>query len=770
MQCKWLDLLLIVFFLLPASHSLAQNYVFARLDGIPVNSSGWNLQGSATVGNITDNNNSEVIVCPARPSTSGAVFYNQPINLAICNKWKAEFDFRIFDGSAADGIAFCFLESPPSGFVSGAGLGIPSSANGLKICFDTYYNNCTGSSNNSMPKIEIRWGVGYNECWSQPTLENTNGSLSFIRSNSYNRALIEYNNGNIRVSVNGNLLLTGFQTFNFTGYLGFTASTGASNDNHSIRNVIIYTEMPPSEAGGLNGELVTCAGQGVSIGTTTSPGYSYNWMPATGLNNSKIAEPEVSVNNTTDTIQTLVYKVQTSFTSNPGCFSTDSIVITVRPKPKVNFIRPGICLNDARAQFTDSSFTKDAASLPFTYQWFFDDPAANLGNPNTSALKNPSHVYSAAAVYQVKSKVTSAAGCIDSLTLSFTVNGSIPVADFSISSMRNFCSNEKIQLLDQSIVNFGNLTKVEIFWNWSNDPSNSSTDQQAFIGKTYQVSYPTFSLPATKNIILRYEVSSGITCKSSLIKTFTLVSTPSVSFLPVAPLCDNATPLTIIEATEINGAAGTGTFSGNQVTPSGLFAPVAAGTYPIQFLFVNNQGCRDSASQTITVLTAPRVNAGIDLLVPEGKAVMLAATATGGRNLQFDWKPAFYLNNSSLPQPVCTPLKDIIYRLTVGNAEGCQATDSVAIKVLLQPRVPNVFSPNGDGVYDTWQIQYLNDYPNCRILVYTRAGQLIYQSVGYGTPWNGTWKGQPLPIGTYYYLIQPGLGTDVISGTVTLIR
>lgn len=769
MQFKWKCSLLVLLTLLNASPSLAQNYVFAQLDGIPVNTAGWNLQGSATVGNITGNNNSEVILCPARPSTSGAVFYNQPINLTICNKWKAEFDFRMFDGSSADGIAFCFLEVPPTGFVVGAGLGIPSSANGLKICFDTY-NNCTSPTNSRVPKVEIRWGTGYNECWSQPTLENTDGSLSFIRSNNYNRALIEYDNGNIRVSVNGNLLLTGFQTFNFTGYLGFTASTGGSNDNHSIKNVIIYTDMPPSEAGGVNGELVTCAGQGVSIGTTTTSGYSYNWMPATGLSNSTIANPQVSTDINSDTVQSLVYKVQTSFTANPGCFSTDSIVITVRPRPKVNFIRPGICLNDALAQFNDSSYTKDAASLPFTHQWFFDDPAASPANPNTSTLKNPSHVYSAAAVYQVKNKVTSAAGCVDSLTLPFTVNGSIPLADFSISSDRNFCSNEKINVLDQSTVNFGNLTKAEIFWDWINDPANSSTDLQPFIGKAYKVNYPKFSSPAVKTITLRYEVSSGVTCKSSLMKTFTLVSSPSVSFTPVAPLCDNAAPITLVEASENSGATGTGTFSGNQVTPSGLFTPAVAGTFDVQYLFVNTQGCRDSASQTITIHTAPRVNAGVDQLVPEGRTVVLAATATGGSNLQFEWTPALYLNNALSSQPSCTPLQDISYGLIVSNAEGCEAVDSMDIKVLFQPRVPNVFSPNGDGIYDTWQIQYLNDYPNCRIQIYTRAGQLVYQSVGYGTPWNGTWKGQPLPIGTYYYIIQPGLGLEVIRGSVSIIR
>ena len=185
----------------------AQNYVFAQLKGAPVNIGGWNLQGAATVANVTSADNSEILVCPLN-GASGAVFFNQPINLSLCNKWKAEFDFRMSGGTGADGLAFCFLDVPPNGFVSGGGLGIPSTANGLKVCFDTW-NNCTpfnpSTVHLNMPKIEIRWGAGYDECASQPTKDNSDGSISFINSTAYNHASITYANGNISVYVNDSL-------------------------------------------------------------------------------------------------------------------------------------------------------------------------------------------------------------------------------------------------------------------------------------------------------------------------------------------------------------------------------------------------------------------------------------------------------------------------------------------------------------------------------------------------------------------------------------
>ena len=766
-QKKWIGFIVVWSFFI-SGRANAQNYIFAQLNGAPINTSGWNLQGSAAIGNIKYNNNSELIICPARNNTSGAVFFNQPINLNICNKWKAAFEFRMFDGSGADGIAFCFLDVPPVGFVTGAGLGIPANANGLKVCFDTY-NNCVSPSNTRVPKVEIRWGVGYNECWSQPTLENTSGAISYIRSTDYNQALIEYDNGNITVSVNGNILLTGNQTFTFTGYLGFTASTGGSTDNHSIRNVVIYTDMPPSFAGGVNGIAGGCPNQVIQLGTTPNAAYQYSWLPATGISNTSIANPSLQLINNTDTIQTIQYKVQTAFKTNPGCFSSDSVTIQVKPNPIIQFKRPAICLLDALATFTDSSYSRDPASLPFTYQWNFGDPAATPSNPNQSTLQNPTHTYLAAAVYQVSSKITTAAGCTDSLTLPFTVNGAIPKADLQITSSRNFCNNEPIIIIDKSTVNFGNTTRIDIYWDDLLDPTGVQTDNQPAFNKKYPHVYPHFNDTAGRNVTVRYEVYSGISCKNAITRTFSLVANPEVVFNSLPDFCSNFPPYQIIEASEITGINGTGTFTGIGVQTSGLFTPFTAAQIAVQYLYETYRGCRDSATQVITVHGAPTVNAGADLRVPEGKTITIPALANGN-GIHLQWIPSLYLNSDTLLQPNCTPLKDISYQLVVTDSNACVAVDTLNVKVLLKPIAPNAFSPNGDGINDTWQILYLNDYPNCRVEIFTRAGQLIFQSIGYTTPWDGTYNGKPLPIGTYYYVIQPGNGVETVMGSITLLR
>ncbi|MFZ9719533.1 MAG: gliding motility-associated C-terminal domain-containing protein, partial [Chitinophagaceae bacterium] len=63
-----------------------------------------------------------------------------------------------------------------------------------------------------------------------------------------------------------------------------------------------------------------------------------------------------------------------------------------------------------------------------------------------------------------------------------------------------------------------------------------------------------------------------------------------------------------------------------------------------------------------------------------------------------------------------------------------------------------------------------NDYPGCILEVYNTAGTLIFRSIGYPTPWDGTFKGQKLPAGTYYYVLDPKNGRKRVAGYVTIIR
>ena len=84
--------------------------------------------------------------------------------------------------------------------------------------------------------------------------------------------------------------------------------------------------------------------------------------------------------------------------------------------------------------------------------------------------------------------------------------------------------------------------------------------------------------------------------------------------------------------------------------------------------------------------------------------------------------------------------------------------------------IPNTFTPNGDGINDTWEIKYLDYYPKSTVNIFDRWGQKVFSSIGYPIPWDGTYKGTVLPSGTYYYIIDPKNGQAVFSGWLAIIR
>lgn len=82
----------------------------------------------------------------------------------------------------------------------------------------------------------------------------------------------------------------------------------------------------------------------------------------------------------------------------------------------------------------------------------------------------------------------------------------------------------------------------------------------------------------------------------------------------------------------------------------------------------------------------------------------------------------------------------------------------------------NTITPNGDGINDDWILSSISNYPSSKIEIYNRYGQKVFQSRGYGTPFNGLVNGIELPSGTYYYTIELRSGCNIVKGALTIIR
>jgi gliding motility-associated-like protein len=464
------------------------------------------------------------------------------------------------------------------------------------------------------------------------------------------------------------------------------------------------------------------------------------------------------------------YSLKLTITNTGGCTAVLTKSLTVSPLPVAAFSMPDVCLADASATFTDNSTIADNTTSSFTYLWNFGDANATTANPNTSTLKNPSHKYTRAAVYQVTLTVTSASGCTSTITQSFTVNGSIPVASFTVANSSALCSDQQVSFTNTSTVDFGSITKIEWYYDYGNNPGTVETDESPAYGKLYYHTYTAFHTPATQNYQVRMVAYSGGSCVSVMDKTITLLAVPDITFAAPSAVCVNGGTVQLA-AQETAGVAGTSVYSGTGVSSAGLFDPAAAGagTFTITYVYTATNSCPVSASQAITVNPIPVITTGPDITVLSGGTAKLPATATG-TGLTYLWSPATYLNDATLLNPTVTPTDDITYTLTVTNNSGCQVSGQVNVSVLQGPVVPNAFSPNGDGVNDQWNIKYLNTYANCTVEVYNRYGARLFASVGYAVPWDGTYNGAAVPGGVYYYIINPKHGRSTMSGSLTIVR
>jgi gliding motility-associated-like protein len=208
------------------------------------------------------------------------------------------------------------------------------------------------------------------------------------------------------------------------------------------------------------------------------------------------------------------------------------------------------------------------------------------------------------------------------------------------------------------------------------------------------------------------------------------------------------------------------------LSSSSIANPVAlpADTVNYSVIVTNQFGCTDTAEVLVNVIEKPRANAGPDKMIIKGNTAQLLANASG-QNISYAWSPNVFIDNILSLQPIVTPPHDTSYILTVVSNEGCgTATDTMHVYVYRDVYVPTAFSPNGDGLNDTWYVPALSAYPEFTISVYNRYGELLFQAKDVNKPWDGRYKGIAQAIGVYVYVIDLKQGGSLLKGTLMIVK
>lgn len=193
---------------------------------------------------------------------------------------------------------------------------------------------------------------------------------------------------------------------------------------------------------------------------------------------------------------------------------------------------------------------------------------------------------------------------------------------------------------------------------------------------------------------------------------------------------------------------------------------------------IDANGCvslkRDSV--VVTVTRPAIVFAGRDTTLAIGQPLPLfAADVNNIGFIQYEWFPAYGLNDPYIANPTAVPDRDMVYTVTARTDIGCIASDDIRIKVYKGPDiyVPNAFTPDGNGVNDILRAipVGIKDFRYFRI--YNRWGTLIFTTNTSLNGWDGTIKGNQQSAGTYVWMAE---GVDYKGnivqrkGTVTVIK
>lgn len=199
---------------------------------------------------------------------------------------------------------------------------------------------------------------------------------------------------------------------------------------------------------------------------------------------------------------------------------------------------------------------------------------------------------------------------------------------------------------------------------------------------------------------------------------------------------------------------------------SGVLGNLKPGIYTV--VATDNNGC--DVKRNVYILQPERLELTSIVTVPTCKDLNDASVeiAVVGGTAPYSYNLGTYSSDSSLFES----LRPSVYSVFVTDANGCNSKvyDIVVPESKIDClRIPNVFTPNGDGVNDEWIIENIELFPEVHIYVFNRWGQLLYHGRGDSERWDGSYRGRFVPSGVYLYIVSLESVEEKYEGSVTVL-
>jgi gliding motility-associated-like protein len=560
----------------------------------------------------------------------------------------------------------------------------------------------------------------------------------------------------------------------------FRRQVAAGACGPTVSNVVTITVSPALTPGTIGPDQTLCPGAApTAINSITAPtggtnAFAYQWESSDNNANWITIVGATGPSYTPGPLTATTYFRRRVASGLCGVVYSASVTITVLPALNAGSIAADqtICAGAAPAALT-SNLGATGGTGTYTYQW--ESSADNANWTAVAGATGPTFAPGALTVTTYfRRRATSGTG-----TCAVAISNVVTILVQPVVTPRVTLGTPPVQCPGTALTFTAVATDAGAAptFNW-------------FVNNVAAASGPTFTsstLVTGDQVRVEVTPTAGLCSTGAATASVTVTRTPTttpalaISAQPSGPVCPGE-PIAFSLAS-VTGAGPTPSYQWqvNGVDVAGATNPVftsntlrSGQTVTLRLSTTNECGQAVTAvSNSIAVQIQPPVvvNAGPDKEILAGTSVTLEGTADG--TYPVTWTPALGLTipPSDPLRPIAAPLVTTTYTLSAGSG-GCASSDQVTVTVRPAIRIPNAFTPNGDGRDDTWQIEFIEQFPDNTVNVFNRWGNKIFSAENYSraNEWRGDINGKPAPVGTYYYVVvtKGPLGKSY-AGSITIL-
>jgi gliding motility-associated-like protein len=455
---------------------------------------------------------------------------------------------------------------------------------------------------------------------------------------------------------------------------------------------------------------------GASFDFEAFGGTNYSWTPSNVLNNSSIATPTATIQ------QTTTFSVAISNQCGVDTVSVNLIVFPINTTIRLD---TSICITD--------SIVNLYATGGASYSW---SPASSIDFPlQSNTIARP------LSTTDYICTITTSDGCITKDTTNVVVYFTPP--NPILSNDLTLCAGSTLALYAGGADDY--LWTPNLFLN--------RIDSSAVITST--------------PIDIQYIVKFSNSCGSVYDSIFIDVKSPNIAASNDTIICPG-------NSANVSAQGGINYIwqpSFTMSTPNNqnsVVQPISPTNYIVTGTDI--YGCTDTAAVFVNLFPQPIVIASEDQFPFFGDLVSLKAT--GSSTGLYTWSPTEYLSCVNCTNPTTTPNVNIAYTVTFVDVHSCVAKDVVNIAYEPFIYIPNTFTPDENDV-NNFFYAYAGNVKEFEMLIFNRWGELIWKGENLLSQWDGKYKGVICQDGTYIWkvtYIDFSENKKVLTGHVNLIR